>query len=458
MSKEDRPKRPKSIRVKIYPELFPLGVEEAIMISDFINTWVEKYKKGLLDEEGFFNYPRLEVSKRLDFGKNFQSKVLKTLEYLRIIEVKISKKSKGKGRISTRRLIRLKKETFSTAQNPHFSTYLSGTLKNEDNYLNLKAKLCEVEKISYIINSILLYYICFNNTILLSKYKSNKLDSYLYNNIDVLLKHNCPDKSGQRKNISFFNSLGNLRRHNRVFGDRLSKTYIKCEKQLNLLKEGILYQRYRLDKAFLERHKIPNPINKKFTDREIMTGFKNLSLLVEEGYGYITKSNMTWPNASIKEKIRKLSIDQLLFHSVTRHSWFLMALYNKPKNFCEQLRIPFEKKYLNIFSSILPNDFRLKQGFIYTIDSIIKAQDFLIGVNKLNWNAMSLGYKGDPENFLKKYFWFVQSELGIDNNTESQALYLRNNIRAKNFWNSFCNFLKNEFFLENTDEAKKIFK
>lgn len=451
----NKSKRPKFIQIKIYPELFPLGAEEAVMISDFINTWVDKYKKGLLDEEGFFNYPRLEVSKRLGFGKDFQHKVLKTLEYLRIIEVKISKKSKGKGNILVKRLIRLKKETFSTSQKPHFSMYASQTLKNEDNYLNLKAKLCEVEKISYIINNILIYYIRFNNTILL--YKSKSKDLYLYNNIDVLLKRNCPDKSGQQKNISFFNSLGNLRKHNRIFGDRLSKTYIKCEKQLNLLKEGILYQRYRLDKAFLERHKIPNPINKKFTDREIMTGFKNLSLLVEEGYGYITKSNMTWPNTSIKEKIRKLSIDQLLFHSVTRHSWFLVALYNKPKNFCEQLRIPFEEKYLNIFSSILPNDFRLKQGFIYTIDSIIKAQDFLIGINKLNWNTMSLGYKGDPENFLKKYLWFVQNELGIDD-TKGQASFLRNNIRAKNFWNSFCDFLKDEFSLENTDKAKKMIK
>ncbi|MFW9899714.1 MAG: hypothetical protein ACFFDY_00325 [Candidatus Thorarchaeota archaeon] len=452
MNREDRPKKPRQIKMKIYPELFSLGRDEAMMISDFIDTWVDKYRKGLLDKDGFFEYSRLEVSNRLNLGKDFQHNVLKILEYLGIIEVKILKKSKGKSSISTKRLIRLNQETFSTSPQLGFSTSSSQTSKNEDNYRDLKEKLDEAKNQTCIIYNILLYYILsFSNTYVL-EYNTNVLSS----NSRVLEKV-CPDKSGQEI-ISFFNSLENLRTHNRVRGGRLSKTYIRCEKKIKLLKDGLFYSRYRLNKNFLDKHQIPNLIYKKFTDREIMRGFRNLSILVENEYGYVTGKKI-WPNVGIKEKIKKLSIEDLLFHPVNKNSWFLIALYHKPKLIYEQLRVPFEEKYLNIFSSVLSPDvdLNIKQRLVYTIDSIIKAQDYLIDTNKFNWNGMSLGYKGDPENFLKKYFWFIKDELGIDGE-RNKLSFLRNSIRSKSFWNSFCDFLREEFFLENTEGAKKMFK
>ena len=69
MNREDRPKKPRQI--KIYPELFSfLNGEGAITISDFINTWVDMCKKGLLDSEGFFEYSRKDVFKsKVDVAK-----------------------------------------------------------------------------------------------------------------------------------------------------------------------------------------------------------------------------------------------------------------------------------------------------------------------------------------------------------------------------------------------------
>lgn len=485
MNRENRPKKPRQI--KIYPELFSfLNGEGAITISDFINTWVDMCKKGLLDSEGFFEYSRKDVLKRTKIiGYKIQHKILEFLKDLKIIDIKISKKSIGYKSMKTKRLIRIRNLWISTSakkinnlQDFDVSVkelsirynYLinkdkyeeiednNKTSKSEGNCLKNKDKEGDrdekrLQTCIYYIYNILLYYIhnYFFNTYVL-KDNTNVLS---FNS--RILKKDCSDKSEQGI-ISFFNSLENLRTHNRVRGGRLSKTYIRCEKKIKLLKNGLFYNRHRLNKSFLDKHQIPNPISKKFTDREIMRGFRNLSLLVEDGYGYVAGKKI-WPDVGIKEKIKKLSIEDLLFHSVNRNSWFLIALYHKPELICEQLRVPFKEKYLNIFSSILSPDVDLsiKQRLVYTIDSIIKAQDYLIDSNKINWNGMSLGYKGDPGNFLKKYFWFVKDELGIDGG-KTRLSFLRNNIRSKSFWNSFCDFLKDEFFLENTEGAKKMFK
>ena len=64
------PKKPKKpAQIKLYSKLLPLGTGEALMVSDLINTWVGHLKKNTLFDDGYFDYPRKDVTKKTGKGK-----------------------------------------------------------------------------------------------------------------------------------------------------------------------------------------------------------------------------------------------------------------------------------------------------------------------------------------------------------------------------------------------------
>ena len=254
-----------------------LGLECALLLSDLISK--EEYfdKREMLGEDGSFFNSVKNTKRDTGLSEHIQKKALKILKEYDLLDVR-------RAGVPPKRSYRL-------------------------NWLKITCLISQNTTDRIDVNQPDI-----NN----NKDNNNKIN-------EVILKNNNIDKSTiclTNPLIDYWNSLDNVKKHKNTN----TKIYQKSVKALRSLRAGTFYRKNIVDPKFLLKHRLPNPRNKKFTNDEINTAMKNLSLLLTGGYGYSNGNHLSWPDDNLRTRLRALSFVDLLWHPKTNKSFFLLGI------------------------------------------------------------------------------------------------------------------------------------
>lgn len=204
--------------------------------------------------------------------------------------------------------------------------------------------------------------------------------------------------------IDVWNSL-NIQQHT----NPETKTYQAAHRYLRTLMHGAFGELVDLDRAKLEKHKIPVQwLRKKWTQAELIEGVQRLGKLFKPGY---FAENNRLPK----------QLDKLIFNPMTSYSSLLFVLRHeptlKPKIKCNHPELL--KKYETFFKSFYNQVLTEKEldqlpGMVNSIVKFQKEIHAQYGEERANTGFSSVCGSTRPDNFIVTHIEFMKTRKKID--------------------------------------------
>lgn len=146
------------------------------------------------------------------------------------------------------------------------------------------------------------------------------------NTTNKVSKDTYRDSENTESNIKFKKSIfverwNKISPLKKVKDNPSSKTYQKIHRYCSYLINGTFGNHCQIEIDWAEANRVPLHFEaRKFTQEEVFTGLERLTLFFQEGY---------WPED--KSRLKKMTVDSLIYNPMTHSSFLLKAMATEPK-------------------------------------------------------------------------------------------------------------------------------